>query len=248
MKKIAIAMSKGGVGKTSTAVNLSYRLAEKGKKILLIDMDVQSHAAAILGMNQDTGLTALLEGTRDAMIVSQKARDNLFLIAGGDRLAGAARMLSKAEYGGEAALKNALAGIEGAYDCVIIDTAPGWDTLTINALFYADEILAPVSTESLAIRGLADLAKRVNNIRRFRPELEIKYILPTFLDMRTASSPQILKQLERRYGDKILPPIRYDRKLSDSAGHGKPIFEYAPKSRGALDYADVADKILKEMT
>jgi len=137
MRKIAIALSKGGTGKTSTAVNLAAGLAAQGQRVLLIDTDTQGQAALALGVAPEVGLAELMAGEISAPEALCVARERLWLLAGGPGLSGIQRLIARQDFGGERLLAQALAPYAGRYDFVLLDTAPGWDSLLINVLFYA---------------------------------------------------------------------------------------------------------------
>ena len=141
MRKTAVALSKGEVGKTTTAVNLAAGLAARGQRVLLIDSDTQGQAARASGCQAAAGLAEVTTAEVAPPQATLQARENLWLLAGGRSLAGLTRDIARRDFGGEQAVTEALAPLEGQYDTVILDTAPGWDTLTINVLFYASEVL-----------------------------------------------------------------------------------------------------------
>ena len=133
--------------------------------------------------------------------------------------------------------------LEGVYDYVVVDTAPGWDPVNVNVLFYTQEILAPVSLEVMTLTSLRDFAKSVAGIQRYHPLLTLKYIVPTFLDGRVKKSQEILAQLQTHYESQLCQPIRYSVRLSEAPGYGQTIYEYAPGSSGALDYQQLTERI-----
>jgi chromosome partitioning protein len=133
--------------------------------------------------------------------------------------------------------------LEGAYDYVIVDTAPGWDPMNVNVLFYVDEILAPVSLEVLTLASLREFAVSLAGVQRYHQALTLKYIVPTFLDGRVKKSQEILDQLQAHYGAQLCAPIHYSVRLSEAPGHGQTIYEYAPGSTGAADYRLLTEKI-----
>jgi chromosome partitioning protein len=245
MRRIAVALTKGGVGKTTTAVNLAAALARAGKSVLLVDVDTQGQAGRSLGMQPDAGLAELImdEVTPEAALT--EARPNLWLLAGGSGLAGVKRMIARQDFGGERTLARAMKPLEGRFDYIILDTAPGWDTLAVNTLFYADEILSPVSLEVLTLQGLQDFLQNVQAIQQYREALTLRYVVPTFYDRRVKKSGEIVEQLKTYFPNQLTHPVRYSVRLSEAPGYGQTIFEYAPKSTGVLDYTTIAKIVMK---
>lgn len=246
MRKIAVSLTKGGVGKTTTAVNLAAGLAMRGAKVLLVDTDTQGHAGFMLGLKPQAGLAELIAGEitpAEALLV--EARERLWLLAGGRSLSGVKRMVDQMDSGGELALTEALLPFEGAYDYVILDTSPGWDTMIINVLFYALEVLVPVSLEALTLKGLAEFNASLAGIRTYKA-INVDYIVPTFLDGRVRKSHEVFKILQMHYEAQLCPPVRYNVRLSESSGHGMSIYEYAPHSAGAQDYFKLVERIAKD--
>jgi chromosome partitioning protein len=246
MRKIAVALSKGGVGKTTTAVNLAAGLAQAGRRVLLVDVDTQGQAGRALGLQPEAGLGELALGEAPAEGVVLPARENLWLLGGGRSLSGLRMAINKREFGGEQTLAQALVPLEGEYDYLVLDTAPGWDTLTINVLFYAEEVLSPVSMEVLTLQGLLDFARNLEAIQKYHSELGLRYVLPTFVDGRVRKSVEILEQLERFFGGQLCPPVRYNVRLSEAPGYGQTIYEYAPRSAGAADYRALTERVLED--
>lgn len=246
MRKIAIALSKGGVGKTTTAVNLAAGLAQRGKNVLLIDMDTQGQVAKALGVKTKCGLAELVSGDCSLGDTILPARDQLWLLAGGRELAGLKRQIARKDFGSENTVSDALKPLEGGYDYAIIDTAPGWDSLTINALFYATEVLAPVALEAMSLQGLREFGVSLSDIQRYHRRLGFNYILPTFMDGRVKKSKEIYAQLLEYYHERVCRPIRYNVRLSEAPGQGKTIFEFAPASLSAQDYYSLVNRILED--
>jgi chromosome partitioning protein len=246
MRKIAISLSKGGVGKTTTAVNLSAGLARTGYRVLLIDTDTQGQASRALGVASEAGLAELISGEASPAEAIQEVRERLYLLAGGRNLAGLKRTIDRKDFGGENTLAEGLEMLDSSYDFAILDTAPGWDSLTVNVLFYADEILAPVSMEILTVSGLLYFQQSIQAIQKYRPQLEIKYVLPTFMDGRVKKSEEILAQLQSVFHEKLCSPIRYSVRLSEAPGFGQTVYEYAPASSGVEDYQALVERISKD--
>jgi chromosome partitioning protein len=244
MRKLAIALSKGGVGKTTTAVNLAAGLARTGQRVLLVDMDTQGQSGRALGCAPPAGIAEVAAGETPADQAILPARENLDLLAGGRALASLKRVITRKDYGGEQTVAEALAPLDGRYDFAVMDTAPGWDALSVNALFYADEVLAPVSLEVMTLQSLLDFSHSLAAIQKYRPQLALRYILPTFLDRRVRKSDEILQQLALHFGNRLCEPIRYNVRLSEAPGYGQTIFEYAAGSPGAEDYRKLTERVL----
>lgn len=246
MRKIAISLSKGGVGKSSSAVTIAHGLARAGKKVLLIDTDDQGQDAFLLGIKPVKGLAEVLNGEIEPEDALFEARQNLWILAGGKSLAGVKRSIGRKDFGAEHTLADSLKSLEQKFGYAIIDTGPSWDALTINALFYADEVLTPVSLEALSLNSLAEFIKSLDAVKRFNQQLTHRYVLPTFLDGRVKKSAEILEQLKRYFPEQLCEPIKYNVRISESAGFGQTIFEYAPNSPGAKDFQKIVKRILHD--
>jgi len=244
MRKLCVSLSKGGVGKSSTCVSLAHGLALAGKKVLLVDTDDQGQDSFLLGANPTYGLADVLSEDVSATDAIYEARENLWLLSGGKPLSGIKRAIGRKDFGAEQTLSRALAPLEGKFDFVIVDTSPSWDTLTINALFYCEEVLTPVSLEILTLNSLTEFAERLKTVQAYNKNLQYKYLLPTFWDRRVKKSSEILEQLKKYYSPILCEPVKYSVRLSESAGFGKTIYEYAPSSTGAQDYEKAVQRIL----
>jgi chromosome partitioning protein len=181
---------------------------------------------------------------RPADQVLVQAREGVWLLAGGRSLAGLKRVIARKDFGGEQTLAEALAPMDGRFDLVLVDTAPAWDTLTVNSLFYVNEVLIPVSLEVMALQGLIEFVRALDPIQRYHSDLALRYIVPTFMDRRVKKSEEILSQLQSYYAGLVCEPIRYNVRLSEAPGYGQTIFEYSPSSAGAQDYQRLTERIL----
>ena len=244
-RRIVISNSKGGVGKTTTAVSLGAGLAMRGDSVLLVDLDTQGHVSRALGVTPTHSLYEVLDRNLAPHQAIIPARSRLDLLAGGRLLARTKKTIASLPFGAEHVLSEKLGGLN-RYDFVILDTAPSWDVLNVNALFYAHEVLLPISMEALAIYGMADFLESIQGVQRYNPTVHLKYVLPTFFDRRVRKSSEILQQLLDHFQRTVLPPIRYNVALSECPAHGKTIFEYAPKSRGSKDYARLVERIASD--
>ena len=245
-RRIGVSLSKGGVGKTTTSVNLAAGLALAGKKVLLVDTDTQGQSSFMLGVKPKGGLTELVTGELPPQEAIIQARKNLWILAGGKSLAGLKRLIDRKDYGGELTIAEALTPLEKNYDYVVVDTSPGWDPLTVNVLFYVNELMTPVSLEVMSIQGFGEFLKSIASIQKFRKEVQLQYILPTFRDLRVKRGAEFLEEIEKIYGDKVCSPIRYNVRLSEAPAYGQTIFEFAPGSNGAQDYRDLVRKVTGE--
>lgn len=242
-RRIGVMLSKGGVGKTTTAVNLAAGLAALGKRTLLIDADTQGQCAYALGVTPGKGLAEYVDGSVSAEDALTPVRDNLWLLAGGKGLAGLKRLISRKDFGGERTLDDALSGLDDRFDVIVVDSAPGWDALTVNVLFYVRELLVPVALEAMSLQGFSEFLRSFAAVSRYRPQLALRYVVPTFLDKRVRGPAALAEELAALYPDRICPAVRYNAKLSEAPAEGRTIFEYAPRSPGAKDYQTLAERV-----
>ncbi len=242
MRKIAIVGFKGGIGKTTTCVNLGAALALRGHKVLLIDTDTQANLAVALGVKDYKDCLAdVLIRKANASDVILEARKNLDLLPSSLKLFKAQQRMVL-EMAREEIFEESFAGLEG-YDYQLLDCAPSLSLLTINAIVYVDEVIIPVSMEMLAMAGAAQFINYLKDISRvLGKSAEIRLIVPTMYDSRRRVSKQVVRLL-KDLGPRVAKPIRVDTQLSEAPGYGKTIFEYAPRSRGAVDYARLTETV-----
>lgn len=250
MRKIAVAMAKGGVGKTTTAVNLAHGLAMKGNRVLLVDCDTQGQTAKFLGITPPHGLYEFVTGkdargqTVDRRDTIAAARPNLWLLGGGIGLVELKHWLGEQDREcRQSILAQSLVPRDGALDYLIFDCAPGWDVLSVNILMAATEVLCPVALQGPALEGLKTFFGYLMSAQRLNETLELKYILPTMYDRRTRQSKLIHRKLEKLFHKQICAPIRYNVRLSEAPSRGQSIFEYRRKASGAFDYARLVGRI-----
>ena len=248
---IAIVNQKGGCGKTTTAVNLSACLADKGRRTLLIDLDPQSNATLGLGIkvDADKSIHRVLvdDGFTAAEAVLPTGVYNLDIIPATIMLSGADLDLANV-MGRESILRNKITSISDNYNYILIDCAPSLSLLTINALSAADEVLIPIQSHYYALEGLKLLFQTVNIVKsKLNYSLAIMGILPTFYDGRTSISRDVLNGLRDYFGSRVLKTVvRVNSKLAEAPSANEPIHIYAPGSRGAKDYGNLADEILEK--
>ncbi len=247
-KTIAVVNQKGGVGKTTTCVNLAAALQELGKRVLLCDFDPQANSTSGMGVDKSVS-----KGVYDVVIGEAQPADAIVRTKYGDvlpsnkALAGAGVELIAME-NREFLLKNALETVEGDYDFIFIDCPPSLELLTLNALCAADSILVPVQGEYFALEGLSDLMNTIRIVRRsLNPQLELEGVLITMFDGRTNLALQVAEEVKHYFPGKVYATvIPRNVRLSEAPSHGKPIFTYDRTSRGAEAYAAFANEFLSK--
>lgn len=246
MKILGIVNQKGGVGKTTTAINLSAYLASGGRRVLLIDMDAQGNASSGLGFRgQEAGVyQALLEPQRAAEFVVETAQAGLFLLPATPDLAGASVELTD-ETG---ALKAVLQAV-GDYDLVVIDAPPSLGPLTINVLAAADALIIPLQTEYYALEGLAGLTDTVERVRQaLNPGLRILGVALTMFDGRTNLAQEVEQNVRGHFGELVFwSVVPRNVRLSEAPSYAKPIGAFAPMSAGAAAYKRLAEEVMQRV-
>ena len=252
-KMIAITNQKGGVGKTTTAINLTACLAELGKKVLLIDADPQGNATSGFSINkveqEKTIYELLLSECSIRECILRDVMPNVSVIPSNVNLAAAEIELIGIE-DKEFILKKEIEYIKDDYDYIIIDCPPALNTLTLNAMTTANSVIVPIQCEYLALEGLSDLIQTINLVKeRLNPELDLEGIVFTMYDSRTILSQQVVENVREHFPDKIYDAkIPRNVRLSEAPSFGQPITVYDPKSSGAESYRKLAAEVAAKHT
>lgn len=250
-KIIAVTNQKGGVGKTTTSVNLAAALGFKGKKVLLIDCDPQSNASSGVGVTKDTYTLSIYDCLADANKINDAIINtgfkNLFLIPSSSALSGAEIELVYEEKR-EFFLKAALDKIKDDFDFIIIDSPPALGMLTLNILTASDTVLIPIQCEYYALEGLSQLIQSVRKIKKsLNPNLDIEGILATMYDARTNLSIQVLDEVKKYFPQKVYKTvIPRNVRLSEAPSFGEPIISYDITSKGAESYLNLAIELINK--
>lgn len=250
-RQIVVANQKGGVGKTTTVVNLGAALATMGKAVAIVDLDPQGNATTALGLDtrkiEKTAYHVLIEDEPIEDVVVSTAVRNLYCVPANLDLAGAevelVSLLAR-----ETRLRDALKPIREDYDFVFIDCPPSLGLLTINGLAAAEEVITPIQCEYFALEGLGALIRNIDLVRRsVNPSLRVSGFILTMYDSRTNLAAQVADEVRDHFGDQVYRTvIPRSVRLSEAPSFGQPIEIYAPMSRGAIGYREVAKEVLKQ--
>lgn len=230
---IATANQKGGVAKTTTVVTLGHGLAQRGYKILLVDLDPQGHVAISLGLEKAPGILRMLSYEESLNQVTTQARANLDIVASDKTTERAKRDLMSMDYR-ETVLRYALAGAQ--YDAILLDTAPSLDVLHVSALQAADYLVIPTKLDAMAIDGVNEVLRSAGEVNRHGGTINDYRILPTFYERVTRETLIQLQNLANAFGSKLMPPIPSDTRVREAPSYGQTIFEYAPSSPALIGY------------
>ena len=245
---LALANQKGGVGKTTTAVNLATYLAGHGRRVLLIDLDPQGNATSSLGVDKRSlarsAYDVLIDNVAVADAIVPNVRVGLDLLGANPALAGAEVELVNLTRQ-QLRLRGAVASAREGYDAVVVDCPPSLGLLTVNALTAADEVVIPIQCEYLALEGLTQLITTIDLVkRRLNPALDVLGVAMTMFDSRTRLSAQVVEQVRRYFPNRVFHTIvPRSVRLAEAPSHGRSIFEYDPSSRGAAAYRQLGQEI-----
>jgi len=251
MQRIAVINQKGGVGKTTTTVNLGAALAYKGHRVLLLDMDPQANLTVHVDKRPDlegnTLTNLLIEDAKLESLVQTTGLPNLFVVPSDTSLAGVEQVLAN-RIGRETILREALDAFDAAtdYDFVLLDCPPSLGVLSANALVAADWVVIPMQAEYLSLQGMAKLLEVIQLVqKRLNPALKIACVLPCMVDARTNLSTEVLREIDAHFGSILTKTrIRNNVKLAEAPSFGRTIFEHAPDSNGARDYEAFGNEFL----
>jgi chromosome partitioning protein len=250
-KIIAIANQKGGVGKTTTTVNLAASLGVLEKKVLLIDADPQANATSGLGIDVDSielGTYQLIEHSKSAAeTIIKTSSPNVDLIPSHiDLVAIEIELVDKEER--EYMMKKAIAGLRDSYDYILIDCAPSLGLLTLNALTAADSVIIPIQCEYFALEGLGKLLNTIKSIQKIHnPDLDIEGMLLTMYDSRLRLSNQVVEEVRKHFGDMVFDTIiQRNVRLSEAPSYGESIIKYDASSKGATNYLNMANEVVQK--
>lgn len=252
-KIISFSNQKGGVGKTTTCVNLACSLALRGKRVLVVDFDAQGNATSTLGEFDKKSKNSVYDIVCNDADIKRCVRhtevDGLDFIPSSNDLAGAELELSQIVIGRERVLQEKLLEIEGEYDFVFIDCPPSLSLLTVNALTASNGVVIPIQCEFFALEGLSQMMNTVKLVKKFlNPSIEVAGVVLTMYDSRNKMAKEVLNEIEKVFGDKVYArKIPRNIRLAESPSYGKPVALYDKRCAGAVAYSELAEEFLSKI-
>lgn len=252
-KVIAFSNQKGGVGKTTTCVNLAAYTARAGKRVLVVDMDPQGNASSALGFferkDKKSVYEVLVGEIEAAGAVKKTETEGLDIITSSGDLAGAELELAQVMIGRERVLDEKIEAVKEGYDFVFIDCPPSLGLLTVNSLAAADGVVVPIQCEYFALEGLSQMMNTIKLVKKFlRPAIEVEGVVITLYDGRAKLSKGVVGEIEKVFGDKVyLTKIPRNVRLAEAPSYGKPVSDYDPKCAGAQAYEKLAEEFLRRI-
>ena len=252
-KVIAFSNQKGGVGKTTTCVNLAAYTARAGKRVLVVDMDPQGNASSALGFferkDKKSVYEVLVGDIEAAGAVKKTETEGLDIITSSGDLAGAELELAQVMIGRERVLEEKIEAVKEGYDFVFIDCPPSLGLLTVNSLAAADGVVVPIQCEYFALEGLSQMMNTIKLVKKFlRPAIEVEGVVITLYDGRAKLSKGVVGEIEKVFGDKVyLTKIPRNVRLAEAPSYGKPVSDYDPKCAGAQAYEKLAEEFLRRI-
>lgn len=252
-KVIAVSNQKGGVGKTTTCVNLAAYVALGGKKVLIVDTDPQGNASSSLGFFDRKDKNSLYEVLCNDMVAKDAIRacevENLFLLPASSDLAGAELELAQVVIGRERVLEEKIAEVKDVYDYIFIDCPPSLGLLTVNALAASNGVLVPIQSEYFALEGLSQMMNTIKLVKKFlNPTIEVEGVVLTLYDNRSKLSKGVTEEIEKLFGSKVFSTkIPRNVRLAEAPSYGKPVVLYDRKCAGAKAYESLAEEFIRKI-
>ena len=236
--KIGLTNRKGGTQKSTSTAHIGHGLALMGHRVLIIDTDTQGQAGLFFDVKPEKVLTHYIDGESIENVMIE-VRENLFLLGADRSISKISKWIASESINPQLFLKRKLKELDDIFDFILIDGAPGFNELSVNVLFYADELIIPVNLELMAVEGLSSFMDELTEMEELAGT-EFKYrILPTVLDGRSKESKEAYEQLKEVFGEALMSPVRYSEQMKRCSKYGQTIYEFDADNRASLDYAEV---------